>query len=57
VAINSSLSGHLEVEELTYSSTIAVAGGEKFTTTTGGYFAIHISSQTTKKEVSESPPL
>jgi hypothetical protein len=28
-----------------------------FTTTTGGYFAIHISSQTTKKEVSESPPL
>ncbi len=28
-----------------------------YTTTTGGYFAIHISSQTTKKEVSESPPL
>jgi len=28
-----------------------------FTTTTGGYFAIHISSQTTKKEVSESLPL
>jgi hypothetical protein len=27
------------------------------TTTTGGYFVIHISSQTTKKEVSESPPL
>ncbi len=27
------------------------------TTTIGGYFAIHISSQTTKKEVSESPPL
>jgi hypothetical protein len=29
----------------------------KDTTTTRGYFAIHISSQTTKKEVSESPPL
>jgi len=28
-----------------------------YTITTGGYFAIHISSQTTKKEVSESPPL
>ncbi len=27
------------------------------TITTGGYFAIHISLQTTKKEVSESPPL
>ncbi len=27
------------------------------TTTTWGYFVIHISSQTTKKEVSESPPL
>ncbi len=27
------------------------------TTTTGGYFANHISLQTTKKEVSESPPL
>jgi hypothetical protein len=27
----------------------------RFTTTTGGYFAIQISSQTTKKEVSESP--
>jgi len=29
----------------------------QFTTTTGGYFAIHISSQTTKKEVSENPHL
>jgi hypothetical protein len=28
-----------------------------FTITTGGYFAIQISSQTTKKEVSESPLL
>jgi hypothetical protein len=28
-----------------------------FITTIGGYFANHISSQTTKKEVSESPPL
>ncbi len=27
------------------------------TTTTGGYIAIQISSQTTKKEVSENPPL
>ncbi len=29
----------------------------KCTTTTGGYFAIHISSQTTKKEVFENPHL
>jgi len=30
---------------------------ECVTTTTGGYFAIHISSQTTKKEVFENPHL
>jgi len=29
----------------------------KATTTTWGYFAIHVSSQTTKKEVSENPHL
>jgi len=30
---------------------------DTITTTTGGYFAIHISSQTTKKEDSENPQL
>jgi hypothetical protein len=30
---------------------------DKFTTTIGGYFAIRISSQTTKKEVSKTPLL
>jgi len=34
-----------------------IYGYKRFTTTTGGYFAIHISSQTTKKEDSENPQL
>jgi hypothetical protein len=41
----------VDIEELVGAAT------ELDTTTTGGYFAIHISSQTTKKEVSENPHL